>query len=141
MESSETNMLSPGKRFPVRVLAYTAGLLDGEGCITGTTNGTQHSLFVFVGSSNHEILEWLQGYFGGTIVWNGVDNPKWKRVEKWLVPAKSLIPFLKLMVPFLKIKQKQAYKAMSIRSMIERKAKDARICTAIKALQELNQAR
>lgn len=139
MSSSETQTLRLDKKFAVRDLAYTAGLLDGEGCITGTSNGTRHSLMVFISSSDMPILDWLQELYGGGFRnWNS--NPKGRRVEKWIIPAASVTPFLKLMVPFLKIKRAQLYKAMSIRHMIEVKKADARILRAIKQLQALNQS-
>lgn len=137
-KSSETNTLGLDRKFAVRDLAYTAGLLDGEGCITGTSNGTRHSLTVYISSSDMPILGWLQKTFGGGYrCWNS--NPKGRRVEKWIIPAASVTPFLKLMIPFLKIKRAQLYKAMSIRSMIEVKKDDTRIVRAIKQLQTLNQ--
>ena len=126
------------RKFSVRDLAYTAGLLDGEGCITGTSNGTQHSLMIFISSSDMLILDWLQEKYGeGSRVWNS--NPKGRRVEKWLIPAKSITPFLKLMIPFLKIKRAQLYKALAIRTMIESKKSDARIARAIGQLHAMNQ--
>jgi len=136
MESSETNTLQLDKKFAVRILAYTAGLLDGEGCITGSG----HYVQVFISGSNKEMIAWLkETYGGGYVNWNC--NPRGRRVEKWMVPSKSITPFLKLMIPFLRIKRKQLYKAMSIRSMIERKADKTRIARAIQQLQALNQAR
>lgn len=140
MESSETNTLSLDKKFAVRDLAYTAGLLDGEGCITGYSKGSSHYITVFISNSHLPILDWLQNTFGGgKRHWNG--NKKGKRVEKWIVPAKSVTPFLKLMIPFLKIKRPQLYKAMAVRSMIERKAKDERISRAVCQLQAFNQVK
>jgi len=140
MISSETHTLSLDRKFAVRDLAYVAGLLDGEGCITGSSNGTQHYITVFISNSNMPILDWLQHLFdGGARHWNG--NKKGRRVEKWIIPGKQVTPFLKLMIPFLKIKRPQLYKAMAIRSMIERKAKDERISRAICQLQSLNQVK
>jgi len=84
------------------------------------------------------ILGWLQDTFGGgSRVWNS--NPKGRRVEKWIIPAASVIPFLKIMRPFLKIKARQLNKAMAIRHMIEVKKSDDKIVRAIEQLQAFNQ--
>lgn len=93
---------------------------------------------IFISSSDMPILDWLQKTFGGGYRnWNC--NPKGRHVEKWIIPSASVTPFLKLMIPFLKIKRAQLYKAMSIRSMIEVRKSDARIVRAIHQLQALNQ--
>jgi hypothetical protein len=130
------------KKFRIRDLAYTAGMLDGEGCITGSpaTEMNRAQLAVFISSSHMPVLEWLkQTYGGGTRSWNG--NKKGKHVEKWYVPAKSIIPFLHLMVPFLIIKQPQAYKAMVVRHLMEVRADPIRISDGIREIQAMNQSR
>ena len=128
------------KKFRIRDLAYTAGMLDGEGCITGSVpSGNKNgAIVVFISSSHMPVLEWLkQTYGGGTCNWNG--NKKGKHVEKWIVPSRSIIPFLHLMVPFLIIKQPQAYKAMAIRHLLEVGAKGERIHDNVRELQAMNQ--
>jgi hypothetical protein len=131
------------RKFPVRVLAYTAGMLDGEGSITtGISKHGRVSTFVGISNTDMGVLEWFQEQFGGGVIqWNGVTPGKGKKkVHYWRIPSASQTEFLKLMIPFLKIKVKQMRLMMVLRSLIERKAKPERILRRGRDIQALNKA-
>ena len=115
-ESSETSTL-PLRKFRVRDLAYIAGLLDGEGTITAFMDkrgciGTS----VLIANSYLPVLEWVQSILGGRIVERGGKNypAHWRPVWKWCCPAVDQTALLKMLVPYLQIKQQNAYQLMAL---------------------------
>lgn len=87
-------------------LAYTAGIIDGEGCIR--INGS--IIRVHVTNTRRELITKLKEWFGG-YVW-GNDSNKYNSNAKashvWEVSAKQAESFLKLIKPFLFLKAEQA---------------------------------
>lgn len=91
--------------------AYAAGLFDGEGCIQircrkRGRNAIEYVESVSVGSTDFEILYWLQEHFGGMVgrERKGVNRP----IRYWVATNKIAIRFLKSLLPWLKIKREQA---------------------------------
>lgn len=85
---------------------YLAGLFDGEGCIilvkerkTGITVRLQISLSV----KEKFIIEWIVEVFGGRIF-----HEKKKDIYQWCATSNEAGHVLKMICPFLKIKQKRA---------------------------------
>lgn len=127
MESSETNTLSFRKRINRTNLAYMAGILDGEGCITVdwvNSYGTRKPYpVVVVKMTSYDLLLWVQSIFGGylypvspsRLISGNSRKPQWT----WKLDMPSTTWFLRLMVPFLKIKHRQARLAMVLRHMNE----------------------
>lgn len=139
-KSSETNMLPLGKKFRVRDMAYLAGFLDGEGCISAHFNGGSPYAFVRITNTDRSSLEWIEKTFCGWIQEKSMNNcpPNWKISYVWNCDAKSLIPLLKMLVPHLKLKRPQAYKAMAIRAGILNKISLERTRNAIDELKGMN---
>lgn len=97
------------KLYTSEILAYTAGLFDGEGCVCLRGIGKYPSLSIDIASTNEAIILWLQVTFGGSIY--RYDNsgrynrkPSWK----WSIGSQEATDFLRLLLPFLRIKKPQA---------------------------------
>lgn len=107
------------------VCAYAAGLFDGEGCITLRVRRSGYiAMEVRVTNTNREIIEWLRDQFGGTIY--GQRQPKGNRREAfcWRLSEITGSNFLRLILPFLRIKREEAHVALAYREYIEaRKAR------------------
>lgn len=106
--------------------AYIAGFMDGEGSFSITkhlaktkqssgnvTTNWRHAVQVTISNTNREVLEWIAGHFGGAI-----------HVRKMYMVAKqgySWKPstyregelFILAILPYLRIKRKQALVALS----------------------------
>lgn len=93
-------------------LAYLAGLIDGEGTISCSTNTTtknilalQKQLSIF--NTNLVLISWITTKFGGK-VHSRKRSSKWKEEHqvKWSATEASII--LELVLPYLVIKREQA---------------------------------
>lgn len=111
-------------------LAYIAGIVDGEGCISlfHTTNqhrpvrnrnsrsvGNSHPgrsrqtiLRVSVGMTDKTIPEWLYATFGGVLQYRQRAKSSWKDRWDWNLSSQMAAAFLKQILPYLKIKHGQA---------------------------------
>jgi len=101
-----------------QVRAYTAGLMDGEGCIViGVSKRKRvrgivpdHWLQVGITGTDRELIDWLHETFGGHISDNSHcpsrrrQRPCWA----WRIMSNQASDFLKLILPYLKVKTPQA---------------------------------
>ena len=94
-------------------LAYTAGIMDGEGSIgiarhksKSCRHGYMLELNVQVTSSDEWLCQWLKFAFGGSLSHsvNSVGNPMWH----WIIVARKASEFLKLIKPYLRLKRPEA---------------------------------
>ena len=107
-------------------LAYTAGIIDGEGSIMikrskGNRPGRptpEYRVFISVGNTNRLLLEWLNARFGGSIKRYVRVTPNCKPVYTWTISAKSGIMFIKLIKDFLVIKKDQAEIALMFQTTV-----------------------
>lgn len=139
-ESSETITLpyDPSK-LPVRDIAYMAGIIDGEGCISGHWNNNHPFVYVKVTNTDYRLMDWIVPRFGGRVLKKGGKVPdNWRQSWDWYANSTELMPFLTTITPFLVMKQKQAYKAMAIRSCVLKKSDRTRLSDAIAELKEMN---
>jgi len=95
--------------------AYAAGLIDGEGCI-GVYNQTcpttktrrRYILTLRVSMSNWESPLWMKNTFGGNYrSYTNLGYGK-KVMYTWSMSTKIAGEFLKRILPYLKVKQRQA---------------------------------
>lgn len=102
-------------------LAYAAGIIDGEGSIgiarhssKSCKRGYSLELCVQVTSSDEWLCTWLKFAFGGSLSHsiNSADNPMWH----WIIGARKASEFLKLILPYLKLKHSQAELAIIFQS-------------------------
>ncbi len=101
------------------ILAYTAGIVDGEGSIMilktsspSTTRGYTYQLKVAVTNTNEWLVQWMKFQHGGGISMQIPKNPKDKNVFHWRVTAKQAYRFLKDIEPYLILKRNQAELAL-----------------------------
>lgn len=91
------------------LLAYIAGIVDGEGCVNLYGSGPNYAPRVSVYNSSLELMELLEEEFGGTIaVMRNGGNEHPKTVYHWHLGYRKCGPFLMQIVPFLRIKKRQA---------------------------------
>ncbi len=111
------------------ILSYTAGFLDGEGCIRiskrlpRNNKSMSYNLFVNITQKDGEIMDWLQGNFGGTIFLKNKSKDGKDWIYEWRITEVKAFNFLKEILPFLKYKKKQAELAIMFqqRRIFERK--------------------
>jgi len=99
----------------VEVLAYAAGIIDGEGCIRiSDIKSKQYpyrELNVSVQTTDEVLTYWLKDTFGGCLSiknrYEGM-NPKHKSSNRWILTCRKASKFLELILPYLKLKVPQA---------------------------------
>ena len=98
-------------------LAYVAGIVDGEGYISIVRNKCkpQTLLQVGVGNTNQWLIEWLHFSFGGCLS-SHEEGGNCKTTWKWVISSKKASEFLKLILPYLKMKRSQAELALQFQS-------------------------
>lgn len=102
------------KKHTIKELAYTGGIIDGEGYIGIRRVKTKNSqrgfllcLKVHVTNTNSMLVKWLQSLYGGSVYCHphiGNRKDDWQ----WCVQTAQALKFLKLIIPYLKIKKRQA---------------------------------
>ena len=111
--------------------AYIAGLFDGEGTVLineRKSTSTYHrdfpsyALSIVISNSDRGIIDWLNDTYGGYVNEHSEDagfeshRPSWQ----WKKFGTEAMGFLKLMLPFLRIKRRQVELAIAFQ-----KSKDA----------------
>lgn len=105
------------------LVAYAAGLIDGEGCITCSWIGNRLLTRLAINMTTHEWVDLMVGLFGGNVMLylprsNGIVTGT-RPVYIWTLGNMNQMYYaLKLMLPFLRVKKDQAQLAIRL---IERK--------------------
>lgn len=89
-------------------LAYMAGFVDGEGCLTYGRTRTSFYPRVLVVNTNKEVLEFFKERIGGHIYKQVGKKAEWKQAWEWRICWKAAIEFAKVLSPYLKVKYRQA---------------------------------
>lgn len=103
-----------------KILMYTAGLFDGEGCVMIQRKRNTFWLHVRVTSTDQPIVNWMYAHFGGSV---GVQSPN-KNVKNcrpcwyWDIQSKAASTFLARIEPMLVIKREQAKLALEFQSRL-----------------------
>jgi hypothetical protein len=98
-------------------LGYAAGILDGEGCISGTGSPDKRMVYVRVSvqQKHPEVVDWLYARFGGM----KTERPDRENVlgfsggYVWQLDNRQVFRFLELVLPHLVLKQRQAELALA----------------------------
>lgn len=108
------------------IFAYTAGIIDGEGCIgiyrqkKKTKREFTYVLIVSLWNTNPWLAQWLKMNYGGSIVPRGKtwaeSFPTWKQQWKWAITGNQAVEFLKLVLPYLNLKRPQAELAIAFQT-------------------------
>ena len=102
-------------------LGYTAGIIDGEGCIIICKNKTlrkghkniSYLLQVRVGMATTQAVTLLHKTFGGSYAHRAYG--KHTPMNIWTINSIAAEGFLKLILPYLKVKQEEAKVALEFR--------------------------
>lgn len=95
-------------------LAYVAALIDGEGSIglEAKTSGREASYYarVRVGMTDPAlpVLQWLHQEWGGSLLQSHRNPDRRRPIWTWSVTGTNAIPFLRQVLPYLRIKEDQA---------------------------------
>ena len=130
-------------------LAYFAGILDGEGSIVihknkpqtqrGSINPT-YVIEVNLTNTNEWIVRQFHFSFGGNVYLNKRKTDKTQNIWVWQISANKALPFLKTLLPYLKLKRGQVEIAIKFQEEKVRKRyrrsdeKDLAIAEATKLL-------
>ncbi len=99
-----------------KALAYTAGIVDGEGCIhLMKTKSRQYSIRVIVSNTNEWLIQWLKMEYGGVIT-KRQGKGKRKTVYRWTIATARAADFLTIILPYLMLKRSQAELALKFQA-------------------------
>jgi hypothetical protein len=109
-------------------LAYVAGIIDGEGCISLTRSKNEKGIQVHVqiDHTNEWLLQWLKFAFGGVVTLRHDKREEikgWKSMYCWRLRTAEALEFLKLIYPYLRLKKVQAEIAIKVLEMRGKKGR------------------
>lgn len=90
-------------------MAYTAGIIDGEGSIgiqRNRKNSNSYSLRIRVTNTDPWVCYWLKNTFGGSVSIETTDRNR--PCYKWTIACRKAGIFLAMILPYLHIKKPQA---------------------------------
>ena len=110
------------------ILAYTAGIVDGEGSphifktkAKEMTTGFKVEMRVSVSNTNKQLCQWLKLQFGGCVFPLKPKKATWKLGYQWCLRANQASKFLEIILPYLQIKRPQAELAIKFQSLYDAK--------------------
>lgn len=105
-------------------LAYLAGIIDGEGCISvdavpsPSTGAPSHNLRVVVTNTSERLILWLKSIGGTVRLSQRRTVPRhWLPIYRWVVHGKNASTLLAAILPFLVIKRDQAMLALEFMAL------------------------
>lgn len=102
------------------ILAYAAGLIDGEGSISIRARPSRRSLYVVISIANTDqrMTDWLRTQFGGT-VGRSHQNPErgWRPQWTWQLLGGAVCQLLEAVQPWLIVKGEQARVALGFEQL------------------------
>lgn len=94
------------------VLAYCAGVIDSDGCITiksrRTPTGRTFASSLFVRQVEPEAINVLRQQFGGPVRVHGPSTPGGRDLFHWELERRSAVAAVRRLIPYLRIKRRQA---------------------------------
>ena len=100
----------------VAIVAYTAGLLDGEGSIWAVENRFHTCITQSEGNDGEQLCRWLREQWGiGSVnCQRKVRDARWWPMWSWNVAAgREVIHYLNAVLPYLRVKQRSAEQALA----------------------------
>jgi len=99
-------------------LAYLAGIIDGEGCVSIAKNTRRgrnyYSLRINVSNNSIDLMQWLEDTFGDVV---RTSYHRWydrRDLYDWTASGNQAQVLLELVLPFLIIKKDQAKLALTL---------------------------
>ena len=104
-------------------LAWAAGIIDGEGCISLRYDRTGYQLRIVVVNTSRVMVERLHAIFPkGRVRLYHAGNKKWRPRVEFVLSASAAAEALKSLLPFLVNKKPEAELALYSRSLIGARA-------------------
>ncbi|HDY90110.1 MAG TPA: hypothetical protein ENH82_18580 [bacterium] len=96
----------------IQQLTYLAGFIDGEGCLTTSKDKGWCRPRITISNTNELILRWIKMLFGGNVYAVKRRTPKLglKADYIWIIVCNQAIALVECLLPYLKVKQKEARK-------------------------------
>ena len=89
-------------------LAYIAGLVDGEGCISSSQpRNNFRPLFLHLSQIHKPTIEWLRDTVGGGCVRNQTRQAPVRQAWLWLISGVRAYALLRRLVPFMHVKREE----------------------------------
>lgn len=105
-------------------IIYIAGLFDGEGYITiqkPHSGSRSHVLEIGICNTNKEIIDFVHNVLKvGHVDIKTYSNEKWRPLYRWIANSRQALKVLEKILPFLKVKKKQAELAIEFQKNIKR---------------------
>lgn len=99
-------------------IAYAAGFVDGEGCISvGIKSGRKNCLVwkITVVNTDFGIIQWFKNTFGGSYYQRKTYKATYAVSWAWAISNINGEEFLKLILPYLKVKKEVANVFLELR--------------------------
>jgi len=116
------------RNFNKNDLIYMAGFFDGEGCVAISKinlknpeyKSPRYVLEVTAYNCDKDVMDWILTKFGGSTQLRVKPKEKWywKDNYGWKITSNKAIPFLKELLPYLKVKKKQAELAIEFQEQV-----------------------
>jgi hypothetical protein len=96
----------------MKSIEWAAGLFEGEGCITTSSNGNSKSLQLEM-TDLDVVQDFAQIVGAGNICYKKrLDKPKWKPTYRWTIQRREMVyKILSLLLPYFGLRR--AYKALN----------------------------
>ena len=114
----EEPQVVPEEQIAKSIVAYIAGFFDGEGCIHARIrNNAQPNAVLTISQKNPKVLYWITKTVGYGHV-TECYNEKWVR-NIWRVTGRDKTKsFIKMILPFSKVKKKQLQVGLKLLALI-----------------------
>jgi hypothetical protein len=110
-----------GQQIPLTIpdsrddLIYMAGIVDGEGTITAGRSENKHTgnlgvhCKIMVANSHEPLMDWMHATYGGSLsAPRKTRKANHKPITCWYLGGVPAVTLCKLLLPFLKVKRRQA---------------------------------
>ena len=102
-------------------LAYAAGFIDGEGCLSV---GKTWKIAISCSNTDKPTIKWLHKNFGGSYYSSKRKRkPNHRTMHTWQIVSLNAYNFCKMIVPYLKIKTEQALLLIAIQQTMTKGGK------------------
>lgn len=103
----------------VTSLAYLAGLVDADGCISIKTSKGYHTIKIHVANTDMGMIDWLIENVGGSVHKTEKSTDEWADLYNWELYGENAAKVISAIKPFLSVKGGQAEVALEMRATKE----------------------
>src|SRR3972149_6279573 len=127
---SQLNKMTKFAGRPPSELAYIAGIFDGEGHVSihrnippKPTHSPIYMLDVGITNTDADLIQHLLDEYGGHFGRTGIRDGHRQDCYRWRISGPSAVRFLKVLLPHLRIKNRQAEIAIAFQNHVHRNVK------------------